>query len=173
MLAEKCLFTVEVKEKGEREKEAIDICRALRNVAAHYASFSPDTLEQRKETETGVCRYDRAEDPHRAVARDAENVALLVWRYTISEICDCLRAIVFKYMCFTHTTHCTAMQWFFYSIKYVFNFHYNVFTFIFFSFFNFFRQLCHLFFDNFLFFCDYFWFVVLIKNILIYVLNYS
>ena len=78
VLAEKCLFAACGDEGREQVREALNICRALRNAAAHHNSFSPEAIENRSASATIVCRYDRAEDPYRAMARDAEKVALLV-----------------------------------------------------------------------------------------------
>lgn len=59
-------------------RETNDICRALRNAAAHHNSFTPEAIQGRKDGGNVACRYDAFPDPYVAIAADVENVALLL-----------------------------------------------------------------------------------------------
>ena len=64
--------------RPEQIRESNDICRALRNAAAHHNSFTPGAIQGRKDGGNVVCRYDTLADPYAAMSRDAEKVALLL-----------------------------------------------------------------------------------------------
>lgn len=59
-------------------KEMADVCRALRNMEAHHNNFSKEAIEGRKNSGTVRCMYDNEEDPYKALAKDAERVALMI-----------------------------------------------------------------------------------------------
>ena len=62
----------------EEIKELLGVCRALRNMEAHHNSFSKEAIQGRKDGGPVHCMYDEEEEPYRAVARDAERVALMI-----------------------------------------------------------------------------------------------
>lgn len=68
------VFSIDSEEIGN----VFEICRALRNAAAHHNRFSPEAIEGRKYGSSVFSRYDGAEDPYGAMAGDAEKVALIL-----------------------------------------------------------------------------------------------
>ncbi|KAL8791788.1 MAG: hypothetical protein Q9195_005597 [Heterodermia aff. obscurata] len=59
-------------------KLILDVCRALRNAAAHHNSFEAEAIQGRRDGGSVVCRYDGEKDPYAAMARDAEMVARVI-----------------------------------------------------------------------------------------------
>ena len=59
-------------------RKMVDVCRALRNMEAHHNSFSKEAIEGRKNSSTVRCMYDNEDDPYKALAKDAERVALML-----------------------------------------------------------------------------------------------
>lgn len=62
----------------EEREEVAYVCRLLRNVAAHYNSFSKEAIQTRECSSTIHCMYDKEEEPYKAMARDVEKVAQMI-----------------------------------------------------------------------------------------------
>ncbi|KAG7009611.1 hypothetical protein G7Y79_00002g007260 [Physcia stellaris] len=78
-LAEKVIGRLyELKLDVGEVRKMVDVCRALRNMEAHHNSFSKEAIEGRKNSSTVRCMYDNEEDPYKALAKDAERVALML-----------------------------------------------------------------------------------------------